>query len=591
MKFQSKMRIVYIVLGILAAVVSGCIYYSISADKIYEHEMNNLATSAVQLNQQYEEMIKTMEDISYYLLSDPDILDAVTSISTMPRSEKTEAYFQDAERVIASGQNNDYIRKRFYRVIFCNDNCDPIGNNVQIRKNVDYKKMSWYEKALKNPDTYTTAGLHWDQWGEDEGIMVFSVIKQIQGPDMGYIEVQQSADKVREKLRMADEELKVCLLSDEGELLYWNTQVDMEFCRSLLGRGNIPAGEFAGSGGVQYLASGVYNEEVKALMLVYKDSSIMQDDMLHIMYMTIFLVGAMLLFSMLYVAVSTRHLTKSMHQLQRVLENTSLETLTSSVPMDFDKESDEFQRIGRVYEEMRSRLGKAIDRERQLQTLQLQAQFDMLQAQVNPHFIYNALNVISGRGILDDDEVICDMCDDLAGLLRYSTDTKEKYATIKTELTYLKLYFSLLKYRYEHKLEYTIELDGAIGEQRVPKLVIQQLTENSINHGYGNSSKVMRLSVIGWQEEENWCIRIRDNGEGFSEEVLVRLTAEMEKLKRDLLENRRNVEMKIGGMGILNTFARLYLLNGENLIFRFQNREEGGAEIIIGSVIQEEGSG
>lgn len=586
MKFQSKMRIVYIGLGILAAVVSGCIYYSISADKIYEHEMNNLTISAAQLNQQYDEMIKTMEDISYYLLSDPDMLDAITSISTMTRSESTEAYFQDAERVIATRQNNDYIRKRFYRVIFCNDNCEPIGNNVQIRKDADYKEMPWYEKARKNPDTYTTAGMHWDLWGEDEDVMVFSVIKQIQGPNMGYIEVQQSADRVREKLRMADEELKVCLLSDEGELLYWNTQVDMEFCRSLLGRGNIPAGKFSGSGGVEYLASGVYNEEVKALMLVYKDSSIMQDDMLHIMYMTIFLVGAMLLFSMLYVAVSTRHLTKSMHQLQKVLENTSLETLTSSAPMDFDKESDEFQKIGRVYEDMRSRLGRAIDRERQLQTLQLQAQFDMLQAQVNPHFIYNALNVISSRGILDDDEVICDMCDDLAGLLRYSTDTKEKYATIKAELTYLKLYFSLLKYRYEHKLEYTIELDEAIGEQRVPKLVIQQLTENSINHGYGNSSKVMRLSVIGWQEENHWCIRIRDNGEGFSEEVLVRLTAEMEKLKQDLLENRRNVEMKIGGMGILNTYARLYLMNGENLIFRLQNREEGGAEIIIGSVIQ-----
>ena len=148
---------------------------------------------------------------------------------------------------------------------------------------------------------------------------------------------------------------------------------------------------------------------------------------------------------------------------------------------------------------MRSRLSRAISRERQLQLLQLQAQFDMLQAQVNPHFIYNALNVISSRGILDDDEVICDMCDDLAGLLRYSTDTKEKYAAIREEITYLERYFSLLKYRYEHKLEYRIELDASIEEQRVPKLVIQQLAENSVNHGYANSSKVMEISVRGYR--------------------------------------------------------------------------------------------
>lgn len=590
MKFQSKMKIVYIVLGILAAVVSGCIYYSISADKIYEHEINNLTISAAQLNQQYDEMVKSMEDISYYLLSDPEMLDAITSISSIIRSENTEAYFQDAENVIAAQLNNDYIRKRFYRVIFCNDNCEPIGNNRELRRDADYKEMSWYKKAEKNEDTYTTVGLHYDLWGQEKEVQVFSVIKQIQGKNMGYIEVQQSADRVREKLRMADEELKVCLISDEGELLYWNTQVDMDFCRSLLGRGSIPAGKFSDSGGGEYMAAGVYNEDVKALVLVYKDSSILQEDMMHIMYMTVFLVGAMLIFSMLYVAISTRHLTKSMYQLQNVLENTSLETLTNLEPLDFGSESDEFQRIGRVYEDMKSRLSKAIDRERHLQTLQLQAQFDMLQAQVNPHFIYNALNVISSRGIQDDDEIICDMCDDLAGLLRYSTDTKEKYATIKEELTYLKLYFSLLKYRYEHKLEYTIELDRSIEEQRVPKLVIQQLAENSVNHGYCNSSKVMRLSVIGYQEENHWCIRIQDNGEGFSREVLERLTEEMEKMKQALLENRQNVEMKIGGMGILNTFARLYLMNGDNLIFRIGNREEGGAEIIIGTVIQKERS-
>ena len=588
MKFQSKMKIVYIILGILAATVSGFIYYSISVDKLYGREMQNLTISAAQLNQQYDEMIKSMEDISYYLLSDADMLSAITSISTMVRSENTENYFQDAEKEIISRQNSDYIRKRFYRVIFCNDNCEPIGNSQDIRKDINYKEMPWYEKAEKNPNTYTTIGLHWDLWGQNDKIQVFSVIKQIQGKNMGYIEVQQSADKVHEKLRMADKDLKVCLVNEEGELLYWNTQVDMGFCRSLLGRGKIPAGRYAGEEGTDYLAAGVYNEEAGTMVLVYKDSSLIQGDMVHIMYMTIFLVGCMLLFSLLYVAVSTSHLTKSIIQLQNVLANTNLETLDQMEPLEFRNENDEFQRIGQVYEEMRSRLSKSIGRERQLLTLQLQAQFDMLQAQVNPHFIYNALNVISSRGILDDDKVICEMCDELAGLLRYSTDTKEKYASIKTELTYLELYFSLLKYRYEHKLEYTIDLDKAIEEERVPKLVIQQLAENSINHGYANSSKVMKLSVLGYKDEKNWYIRIRDNGEGFSPEVLVQLTDGMKKLKQDLLDNRQNVEMKIGGMGILNTFARLYLLKGENLIFDIHNRTEGGAEIIIGSVIQEE---
>ena len=66
LKFQSKMRLVYIVLGYL--------YYSTSMDKIYRHEMSSLTVSVEQLKNQYDEMIETMKDVSYYLLSDPDIM-------------------------------------------------------------------------------------------------------------------------------------------------------------------------------------------------------------------------------------------------------------------------------------------------------------------------------------------------------------------------------------------------------------------------------------------------------------------------------------------------------------------------------------
>ena len=93
--------------------------------------MHNLSISAEQMNQQYDEMINAMEDISYYLLSDGDMLSAITLISNIARSEKTEMYFQDAVREIGFKENNDYINKRFYRVIFCNDNCEPIGNNQE----------------------------------------------------------------------------------------------------------------------------------------------------------------------------------------------------------------------------------------------------------------------------------------------------------------------------------------------------------------------------------------------------------------------------------------------------------------------------
>ena len=590
MKFQTKLRAVYAVLGVLTAVVAGTIYYSVSMERMKEQEKQTLSINAEQLGQQYGQMIQSMKDVSYYLLSDPDTLTAITTISTMERSDRTEQYFLDAEEVIRSSENNDYISQRFYRVVFCNNNCDPIANHNldsrEIRNGVDYREMPWYGKIQESQDTFTILGIHKDTWGKEENPQVLSVVKEIQGKNMGYIEVQQSLDIIQDTLLVADPDLNVCILDGKGNVIYQNREQDLAFCRKLLDGRDVAADTFTDSGGREVLAAGEYVEDVGTTVLVYKDSADIGKDSAYILYMTIFVIGSMLVFAFLYVMVSTRHLTRPLVQLQNAMKNTSLENLNQSMGLDLKDGDDEFQRMGQAYEDMRTRLYHAIQREQQLSTLQLQTQFDMLQAQVNPHFIYNVLNVISGRGSMNDDEVICDICDDLAGMLRYSTDTKEKYATLREEITYLELYFSLLKYRYRHKLEYSISLDPAVENQRLPKLVVQQIVENSVSHGFRNTSGVMRISVTGGIKQGFWYIRVKDNGEGFSSEALKSLEEGMEQIRKDLSADCRNVEMRIGGMGILNTFARLYLLNGDNMIFRITNPEDGGAEVTIGAALQ-----
>lgn len=587
MKFQIKMVIVYALLGIAAAFMAGSIYYFASVQKINERELQAIEISAKQIEQQYDEMLISMKDLCYYMLSDKDTLAAITSISNMGRSPNTKNYFLEAEKVISAQANNDYIRERFYRVVFCNDNCEPISNTDEMRSNVDYREMPWYEIAEKKEDPFTVMGIHKDTWGEnEEDVRVLSVILKIQGKNMGYIEVQQNLEEVQKRLRTADTDLHICVMDDGGEVLYRNKEIDEDFCKNLLKKESIPAQKIEADSGKNYLTATVYNKETGSTVLVYKDNLLMKNDMMYVFYMSVFLVGIMLFVSLVYVMVSTRHLTLPLRKLQEVMNTTSLENLTEEVELDFSESNNEFQRMGQAYNGMKSRLSKAIYREKQLSDLQLQTQFDMLQAQVNPHFIYNVLNVISGRGSMNDDEVICDMCDDLAGMLRYSTDTKQKQATLRQEITYLELYFSLLKYRYRHKLEYEIDVDEQIENQKVPKLVLQQLVENSINHGFKNSSKIMKICVKGYQENGYWYMKVSDNGEGFSTETIQRLKKSIEQMKMDLINNRKAVEMQIGGMGLLNTYARLFLLNGENVVFQIYNREEGGAETIIGMKMQ-----
>jgi two-component system sensor histidine kinase YesM len=150
--------------------------------------------------------------------------------------------------------------------------------------------------------------------------------------------------------------------------------------------------------------------------------------------------------------------------------------------------------------------------------------------------------------------------------------------TIREELDYLDGYLYLLKTRYRDKLEYTIEVEEAVLEQRIPKIVLQQFIENSITHGFKNSTRIMTLYVRGWIEGAYWYMEVRDNGDGFSETGKAALEKRMAEIKSRVKES--NLNLDIGGMGLLNIYTRFLILFGDAAIFRLANTAEGAAVTI-----------
>lgn len=272
-------------------------------------------------------------------------------------------------------------------------------------------------------------------------------------------------------------------------------------------------------------------------------------------------------------------LSRPLTVLKDQMENTGIENMDAELVVP--NTDDEVQAVGIAYQNLMHRLNESIVKERRMSLLQLQAQFDTLQAQVNPHFLYNVLNVISSRGIMDGDEEICEICGCLAAMLRYSTNTKERYATVEKELEYLERYIFLLKSRYEHRLEVEIDCEESVKQEQLPKIVLQQLVENSIQHGYNNSKNIMKIHVHGWRDENGWYFEVRDNGQGTTEEVREELNQKMKKIRKKIMSRGSSIEMEIGGMGLANTYARMFLLYNGRAVFRIRNLEEG-LSVIIG---------
>lgn len=592
MKFRTRMIMVYSVFILSAAILLGGVFYYSSVRRSVNQELQNLEDISRQLNQQYEESVKAMKNVCHYVLSDVDALDAIRKLSVFPKdADYASLYFSEAARAVRNLLNTDYIISNFYRVIFFNRN-GVVVSTIHEKRKMDPRAgidtLPWIgEVDSVGYGEFAVMGLHEDDWGEKKQ-NVYSVIKEIQGDNLGYIEVQRTEESLKALLEVSNPEIKVLLFDKQGKLLFSNGRYEGDLgYEEFLAQGDTSAKRYRNTvtGDEEFLAGSV-SEETGVAIVVAERYDAVKSDLHYIFTITLLLAASFIAIAILYTVAASNHLAKPVQELAALMERTKLNNITENV--ELKTSNNEIEQLRQSYENMLKRLDSAILKEKRTSMIQLQAQFDALQAQVNPHFIYNILNVISGRGVLNDDEVICDICDGLAAMLRYSTNTKERYATVEKEADYVEAYIKLLKCRYEHKLEYHIDIQPEIRNYILPKLVLQQLVENSISHGYENGYETMRLEISGWQDQEGWYIRIRDNGDGFSEESLNYVRDEIMKLRMQISSIQRNVELEIGGMGNANTYARLYLLYSEQLIYRVGNYEQG-AEVFLGIRESKEG--
>lgn len=579
MKFQKKIILSYAFFSVFTTLVAGILFYTMSVRQYKERIYSDMRIVSDVKLQQFEDLLQGMESVSTYLLSDSEVLEAIFTLSGTEMQESyADVFFNEATGVIRARLNTYYLMSRFYRVIVFNQNNIMVANNnysnKAIRIDIRCEDLPWLMKAQDSKGKNVIIGQHKDDWGSKNTPQVISLVKEVQGVNRGYIEVQKEISVLNDMFITPESDIDYMFFTTEGELLYTtNESLDVSHYIEYLEYKEGSAREINAENGEQAISMERHSQANGIVMLTIRSVNIGQVAMREVLPLTVLMLGGFLLLSLGYVYLTSRQLTRPIKLLKKFMEDTSLDNLKADIPEKLS--NDEIEALFVSYKDMLVRLHDAIIKERHMSMLQLQAQFDLLQAQVNPHFIYNILNVISNRGIIGEDEVICDICSDLAGMMRYSTNTKEKYATVRDEKQYLELYLSLQKYRYDYKLSYEIEVEEEMLGCIMPKIVLQQIVENSISHGYTDTTKVIEVSIVGWKDEKGWYIKIQDNGCGIPKEKRSAILREFGFIKRKLSKDRSNVELEIGGMGLVNTFARLYLLYNEALVFEISDTQVG----------------
>ncbi|WP_276353030.1 sensor histidine kinase [Cohnella caldifontis] len=200
--------------------------------------------------------------------------------------------------------------------------------------------------------------------------------------------------------------------------------------------------------------------------------------------------------------------------------------------------------IGRIHELIREVL--SIERRRK------RSEIASLQAQINPHFLYNTLSAIVMQAEIDGNYNISTMASKLGKLLRYSIGKEEERVTVREECAYIQLYIEVMKYRYP-KLILDLEAEEAVLDWPMMKLLFQPIVENAIIHGIVPSGQegAIRIEIAGDQESgtESLLIRIRDSGAGMSEDQLRDLKLALQ--EEDVLFKEH--------LGVRNVYGRIQL--------------------------------
>lgn len=158
------------------------------------------------------------------------------------------------------------------------------------------------------------------------------------------------------------------------------------------------------------------------------------------------------------------------------------------------------------------------------------AEFELLQAQINPHFLYNTLDTIVWLAEAGDQKRVVSMVGNLSDFFRTSLNQGKDIISIREELAHVRSYLEIQQVRYQDILRYEITVPEDLYEYKIPKITIQPLVENALYHGIKNKRGQGTITITGERSENGFVLYVRDNGIGMTQERLNEVRAGIQKL-------------------------------------------------------------
>ncbi len=538
---------------------------------IYSYEITK------QLGRNIEDYVNHMKKVSWVLSQDESLQNILRRKVEEPFTAKNVSLEQfkinanmanDIESIIIFGRNGTTLVD---------------SNSYKIKDYIDITKMDWYISAIQNKGKLILSSSHIQNYIENNEKWVFSVSSAIIDKEtdevLGVMLVDMSYKKLADicnQITLGNRGY-VYIISKNQDIIY-HPQQQLIYSGLKM--------EDLSSVGKQVEGSFVEKEAKSRLVTVHTlkevgwtvvGVSYLEELLTSQSGITITVVIISIL-CVLIALVLSKQISQEISKPILELENIMAEVEKGGLDVDIsiDTNTKEIQNLSKSFQtmllEIKVLLGRIKDNEKKLRKSELK----ILQAQINPHFLYNALDTIIWLAEREEHKKVVNMTAALARYFRLSLSKGVEVIPIFSEIEHVKYYLLIQKIRYENKLTYSINVDTELYQYSTVKIILQPLVENALYHGIKDLDEGGNIKISGHKQGENIILSVEDNGKGMTKEQI-----------DTILTRPISASITTGGVAIKNVHERLQVYFGKEYGLKYESvlGEWTKVDVVIPAII------
>ncbi|MFE0559697.1 sensor histidine kinase [Paenibacillus sp. NPDC058910] len=571
-RLRDKMLLMYFLAVFLPILVTNLIFYNVTSGSVREQRIQDITVALEQMKNEFRREVEDALEISSVFYTDIQLNEIVETVYDHP-ADYIEAYDTYLRRILNSGSA---VYNSVSEITVYVDNPTLLYSGGINYIDDQVKEEAWYKaiagKNVTQPIVMRT--------GKNGQLDSFSIIRSMnyfssQDDHAKYLKIDMRMPSIRQIMSNLNVQGKVYLLSSAGNIEYTtDPQVDVI-------QGSVPySGIVHGDNFLEFHTDTFTTNNLNSwtIMAVTPEDVVLRDVHQSLRFVIVLTCLNFLLPTLVIVWISRSlnvRLVRILKHMKKV-KNQHYDTIQEAEARDeIGQLTGEFNRMTLQLKSLINDVYVADIQKKNLELQRRHAQLNALQSQINPHFLFNALETIRMRSLMKDEDETAKIIHNMAKIFRNSLVWKKDMVTLKEEVEFIHCFLEIQKYRFGDKIDYSVHAPAEEGHLQIPKMAIVTFVENASIHGIEPLKHGGRIEVHIAREGQILICNIQDNGAGMSAE-------QVERIYRYL-----DTEDEMGErIGIQNVIYRLKLYYGSRFQFEIDSSLGQGTRVRLSIPIE-----